>query len=306
MKQKNHLISHKLILVLVYLLVFNQIVFASPQKKGWALLAIQHKKFPCRSSTEVAKIYKKPYIAYLDSTFGRKTECLAHFISEAGSKKHFLQVYVSNEVCRRKGNCQRGDFLKHYSVNRLNYKLSRRDIGLEIRFKNRFRRILLELLAISSPNTKIRISPGLESQYTSAASITLSAWLLEVGWLKKQMILNQVGNAKYQGYAGYGFKESHSSNLRTSLSYGGSLDGECNSQICNCVGFSNTSNQASLNKFLRNKKADYLLAWCPKHQGLSSVSTIHAPPPRKRNIRVPLKDIKNFKSEIHKFKQASH
>lgn len=267
---------------------------------GMAFLAAKNKRFPCDQLLEFYKGAPHPYLAILEGSFGSSSRCVRKFLKASKSRPHTLQYYISNEVCRRKGNCERRgsyELMGSYSVSQYNKALEQKNRKVVKAVKKRAKKILRECRRNGSPNTKCLLAIGLESQFSERAAKALVQIAMSAGWQSEQIVHNPVHMAPYHGYAGAYYYESHgvrhtkptkdpSRNIVT-------LDGD-DPSFCN-KGRPGISNQVSFSDLQRwterhRKRTAYIAYWCSVHQGIVGDSGT-SPKPHLRTPRVDSGDI---------------
>ena len=269
---------------------------------GWALLAMQHKDFPCRPVDIYIKAAPHPYVSVLYGSFGTKTKCLKRFTSMSSKKKHTIQFYMSNEVGRRKNNLASYEFLPNLSVGEYNKKLERNNRRVVKKVKRQSKAIKKLCSSISNTNTRCLIAIGLESQFSKGATKRLVN-ILKEEWNVENIIHNPVEQAPHHGRSGANYYESHglfavprgpaSKNIV-------SLDG-ATPDLCPGGGIiigDRVSDAAMRGWAARYRRTTaYAGNWCPMHQGLRLDSGVLGHP-RQRLPRVTNREFVKWNSII--------
>jgi len=259
---------------------------------GFDFFAIEHKKFPCKVSNFVAKHYPKPHLGYLDHTFGTKARCIKKFLQIAKSKPHTLKVHISNEVCRRKpGSCQPGiDFLSNLSVDQYNQALEQGNKKILKQIRKKARKLRLDHQSWGNSNTKLLISTGLESQFSSQKAYqAVVNQFIKAGWKHDQIVHNPVIMSPYQGRTNPNhileFHKLRSASAPRSSSNDGFRPDSCGPEKGSFSG-DQLSDSDLLGRYSDAKQRgdSYFAFWCGGHQGLSNLGSGSAPFPRERNI----------------------
>lgn len=279
-----------------FLLLLCLIPFAALAESGhgFAVLALQHDSTPCKPIVKYARKAPAPYLSFLLDSFGTSKACARAYTKAAAGKTHFLQVYLSNEVCRRKGNCAPYEFLANLSVGEYNSRLERGDSRVITRVVKQARKAHQICEGVKNDRTKCLLAIGLESQYTEGAARAISEAAVSAGWPREALIHNPVNTGPYQGYGGAHYYESHGLHAPTKERSRGivTLDGET-PDLCPPGGAtigSRISNEG-LQSWSRSyqARAAFIAAWCPAHQGLRADSSV-APKPRSRVLRLRARD----------------
>ena len=257
---------------------------------GHAYLGSQNVRVDPDECKFIAENAPHPYLSYLDSTFGESNACLRRFLRAAGDKPNTVEVYMSNEVCRLKGNCQKdADFLPHVPTNVYNEKLCAKDPVILQAVKKKQRQIRRHLELYGKPTTKKLLAIGLESMYSKCAANTLIETAIQVGWKREEIVHNPKNIAPFHGDAGAGFLEHHGLQpVKGTFPTIISLDGEC-PDFCNgCDKFpGNKLSSHDLSSWLRKNgpRTSYFAFWCPGSNGLT-LDSGSAPPPRSRHPKL--------------------
>lgn len=260
---------------------------------GIAFLAAQHKKFPAKECAYLANKLKRPYISFLWKSFGTKDNCIKEFIKAAADKPHTIQIYASNEVCRRWGNCQPYEFLPNLDVDAYTTALKRGNRKVANKVKKNFRKIKRFADLRGNHNTRWLLVPtGLESQHDKEAAKKLIELAEQEGWSKDNLVYNPVVHRGYQGDdVGAYYHETHGVHAserqaRGIVSFDGAHDSECGRGRPE-----DKFSQGDLRSWIsRHTGANaYVAYWCSEHQGLFS-DTVSAPPVRDRTPVVSSRD----------------
>lgn len=256
------------------------------------MLASGSKKFPCAPIVYLAKRAPHPYLGAMWSSFGTSRQCWKDFIQYSGDKIHTLQLYASNENCRKKRICAHYEHLPTLSPDAYNKRLCKGRRKTLNRTRRLFKKIFTWFQENRKPNTKPLLALGLESAYSKCAARRLVRIAKRVGFKKKQIVHNPDSRG-YQGNVGAGLYEWHGvrqHGLRPSI---GTLDG-VRVEICQGNGSISGDSLSSLEVkrwVQRHRKSNkYLGLWCPLHQGLKANSQ-SVGDPRSRKFKVSIREV---------------
>lgn len=202
---------------------------------------------------------------------------------------------MSNEVCRRKGNCFDHELASDLSVSEFNqqiiqkkkaYKQAKKIARKSLKFCERYKKA----------GDKCLFAIGLESQYNEKAAKALVEMARSVGWPEASIVHNPVNISAFQGFAGAHYLEHHGLKRVQFAPASRSivtLDG-VDPSFCNRgrPGIPNTVSKAELREwrnYYRNN-ASFIGYWCSVHQGIRGDSAV-SPNPRARSPHVDPGDI---------------
>jgi hypothetical protein len=287
------------IILAIFVLLLSNIAVAEEAKFGWAMLALQHKDFPCKKLDPYINKAPHPYVSVLWDTFGDSNKCLKRFLKKSKNKPHTLQVYMSNEVCRRKGNCRSYEFLPKLSVGEYNKRLANGHKKTFKAVRKKATEIRKFCESTGNHNTNCLIAIGLESQFTKQATKALVNQVKLAGWADDKIIHNPVNVGPYHGLGGAYYYESHG--LWADLREGQersivSLDGT-RPDLCGSSGeFSGDRvTDKDMQKWRDHYKTrtSFAALWCGPMQGLTT-STVAAKPARQRSLWVRSESINRY------------
>jgi len=285
---------------------------------GGAFLASGHKRFPCQKIMPLHKASPNAYHATMWQTFGPSNtsagnRCWRKYMKSMESKPHTLQFYLSNEVCRRKGNCYKQELNSKLSVSEYNKKLCNGHRKTLKKVKKRMNQIKDFCGRYGNVNTNCLLAVGLESQFSECAAKKLVDTAIGEGWDRKKLIHNPVHNAPYLQTGGAYYYEQHNTSLHFPSGIAQSrriitLDGIDPNYCKDAQGREGISDRISapdLQSWTDNNKnrVSYLGYWCSVQQGITG-STATSPDPRKRSPYVASRDINKFIAHA-KFKPQS-
>ena len=268
---------------------------------GVSFLAAMHEDFPCKRIRRMVDSSPRPYLGVLYGSFGDSTKCLERFISASGKKHHTLQFYLSNEVCRRKGNCYSQELEHDLTVSAYNKLVCKGRRGTISRIKKRMLDIRRFCDEKGSEKTRCLLAIGLESQFSRCAAQKLVVLAKESGWHKKEIVHNPVPGTNYQGDAGAYYVEYHGRSLRSAYPPErtiATLDG-IDPDFCRDKngrqGISNRITAQDMQRWTDSYKdrASYLGYWCSVHQGITGDSGT-SPNPKERTPHVAPGDVSEF------------
>lgn len=254
-------------------------VSAGAQYQGVSSHSILASSYPCSDKINIDRHARQPAATAVVGSFGKDWSCLSRWISHFSRRNHLLEVFFSNEACRRhpeKTDCERGDFLPSVSVGELNNRLERKDPATIQAAQLWAGDILAHVEAIKLPTTTLILATGLEDNFTDKAYRVLAQSIREI-W-PYLIIRNPVGG---KGHASA--LERHGAKARC----GGAVE------IKNEDGDEHFSSR----KFLKDSNCFASFLWRPKHQGRTG--NWQSIPRSKRKFTIPYSDIVEL-SELFK------
>jgi hypothetical protein len=238
----------------------------SAQTFGFVMLASGNKHFPCATvlkfyATKLTEIYH----ATLWAGFGKDNTCNKKIF--ALPKPVTMEFYLSNEACRRKGNCEAVDLLPWLNISAYNKALE--DGTARRPVKKRASEILAFCRQNKKEGDKCILSLGLESNYTKGAAQNVSKYVRAAGWKRGDLAYTPTWGCLDPSIA-Y-FHEHHGLYIdedvparRSIISVdGNTLD------FCKQDGKSNYDKISSteLRNWLKQSRVGYFAGWCPMWQG---------------------------------------
>lgn len=167
------------------ILTFLIMLFAAPafaeHYEGVSSYAIMSKHYPCGQLLRVVRTLRRPAINVLIGTFGSEEKCLVEVMKEITDRPHLLEVYFSNEVCRRNRCCYAGEFLRGSSVIGLNQRLETKRRTTLSAIASRMQYVNELLAKLRSPNTRVVLS-FLEDNFTKKAYANLTKEIRSSGF----------------------------------------------------------------------------------------------------------------------------
>lgn len=142
----------------------------SDHYEGFAAFAAQHDSFPCSALIDAAIALPAPALTFPFHTFGTASDCVARFVAASADKPHLLQIYATNETCRKHNSCTTGDLFHGVSSAELNRRLEDHEPTTIATFDQRFSDISQFISSVTSKNTRTVVSLGLEDEYTTEAA----------------------------------------------------------------------------------------------------------------------------------------
>ena len=262
---------------------------------GVSAFAAAHNEFGygsenCTQLLRFLDAQNEPFLAFVWRTFGTNYSCINSYLARNSHKKHWLEIHVSNEVCRRNFNCYSQELLPGMPADVLNAKIGANDKAVLSAYANRMKEVASFCASFGNNNTGCLLSLGLESQYDERAAKTLAKLAQQNGWLDSELVHNPVGGDLYKGDAGAYYLEFHGLQLDTGQRPREktivSLDGS-ESDLCGINRQSN-NNQFSRNQLLEwlhvnTSSADKIALWCGMWQGLNGQPSRFAKNPMERN-----------------------
>lgn len=173
---------------------------------GRAPYALRNPSFNCDSFLNSLSGVSNLHISFLWDSFGEDNTCLLRLMNDPRLKT--LEIFAINEVCHRNGYCAPGEFLygfpggpKVYNKMILNY-----NPALLEKIAQQMWNIRAFLDQHLQPGTHCMISPGLESNLSSAASGVINGMAANIF---PMCSIVQCGGKKINNAS---YKESHGKN----------------------------------------------------------------------------------------------
>lgn len=175
-------------LLLVTLLLVSQ---SHAENAGLAYYGIQHKDWPCNASLSAFKDSPEPRMSILWNTFGTNNGCLKKFLEDPRSK--VLQVHLINEVCHRNNRCGPYEVLSGLSVKQYRDGLASNTLSVVSKVRDYFRSVRSSLDRLLTPQTRLYVSPGLESNLSCQAALNLMDIAHEFFGDRAELVWNPAG-----------------------------------------------------------------------------------------------------------------
>lgn len=116
-------------------------------------------------------------MSVLWGTFGGDTSCIVRFLESNKDRPHLLQIHLSNESCRRNGNCKEGELRGDLSRRSYSAALEAGDLATYQQIAARMTEIRNLVEQTKNSNTTLVLSTGLEDNYSPKAYSNLRAFL---------------------------------------------------------------------------------------------------------------------------------
>jgi hypothetical protein len=181
-----------------------------------------------------------------------------------------MQLYLSNEACRRNGTCERADLLPElnpWQYEQLLLGESNYPQKYEI-VRRAGARVLKFCESVARPGFRCLIGLGLESNFSHEAARWLRWVLIFDGWERDQIVYNPVDDRPDSGAVAY-WHEHHE--LRSDVNAHRqivTLDG-WDSDLCSGGKFGlHTTSAELVRRWLLGGNYGLFAAWCPGWQGL--------------------------------------
>ena len=139
---------------------------------GIHLNALPHKDFSndtngiCSNVIAALEGVECPAISFLLGSFGDSFECLNRVVHSFGDRENLIEIYVSNESCRRHGTCDVGDFATGSNVGEVDREIE--GLTADEEYKSRLN-VIADLAKSFPSKTHLLITPGLEDQFSHEA-----------------------------------------------------------------------------------------------------------------------------------------
>jgi len=263
-----------------FLVLFVFVSFAgSSPYVGLSTFAAMNPRFPCERFLAIVEKAQYPAMAVLwKSSFGHDPGCILKFIERFKDRDHLIEIHLTNEVCRRNGNCEQADFFPQFNVKQWNAILEERNPIAFQAIAERVMDVHQFMLFAGTEKTQVMLSLGLEDNFSPGAYSVLSNFVRERWpWL---LIRNPLGN-KPIGVAL--FRERHGTKARVRGS----------TRVLNEDGSNPTLKQSR--RFLRENRAAFaLFLWRKEHQGRRTPTHNAEIPRAGRDFHISLKDVKEL------------
>lgn len=171
----------KLVPLITFLCVILGYEVAAVQYKGVSSYAILSPRYPCSQLLRIVRKVVHPGINALYGTFGINASCLSRIERVISNRPNLLEIFFSNEVCRRNGRCYAGELFPNLSVASFNRKLEDQDPTILPAIAQRYDSIDRLLNKVRGPNTQVLIS-FLEDNFTDEAYVNFTRILRGLGY----------------------------------------------------------------------------------------------------------------------------
>lgn len=151
-------------------------------------------QWPCAATIAADREIPVLRKAVLWNTFGNDTGCLEQYLADP--RLAALEIHLINEVCQRHGRCGKYEFLAGMTVKEYNAKLLAKDPVLVERLRKYLEAPARLLEQHRRPHTACFISPGLESNLSHAAAVTLME-LVQPHFPACKLVWNPVGGSPH-------------------------------------------------------------------------------------------------------------
>lgn len=257
---------------------------AQAQFVGVSAFAALSPDYPCDALLAATDFSARPAIAVLDGTFGDDWTCVARFVQRNAWRPHLVQVHLSNETCRRNGNCAEGELYAQFNVREWSKLLEQRNPHAFQAIADRLINLQTVLASFTTPNTSIILSTGLEDNFTDGAFAVLYPFV--VSHWPYQVVRS---GKKTSGV----LRESHGSNARCSG----------NTVVANEDG--QVHSIAASDRWLAKQDRCYAtFIWRADHQGRGVRNgrvTASRTPPRKRKFKFSATDVRQLGGLLFKY-----
>lgn len=153
---------------------------------GSAMLALQHKNYPCKKALRQFRRSRVKYTSLLSNTFGNSTRCLRRFIA-LRSDRTYVQIYVENGAGRRNRRLKKGELFPRLTSPQYNAAWQRGDPAVILAFRKRVQRWARFARKHASERVRFIITPILEGDTSvrvaaKMTAVTREEWPYAVGW----------------------------------------------------------------------------------------------------------------------------
>lgn len=161
-------------------------------KGGTAPYGLLSPHWPCAASVDADREVPVLRKAVLWNTFGNDTRCLEQYLADP--RLAMLEIHLINEVCQRHGRCGEYEFLGGMTAREYNAKLLARDQVLTERLRRYLGAPSTFVKQHLRAHTACYISPGLESNLSTAAAANLIE-LVKPYFPSCRLVWNPVGGS---------------------------------------------------------------------------------------------------------------
>lgn len=160
-------------LAISFLLFFLLSTPLTAQYRGYSSYAALNPRFPCDSFLRISEGAKKPAMVVLYGTFGTDWSCVKRFAKKFRNRDYLIEVHFSNEGCRDRQICYRGEMARLLKSHQYNRKIEQRDQRTLREISTRIFLIKWAFEKLTPPNRGrlaiYALSTGLEDRYTKRA-----------------------------------------------------------------------------------------------------------------------------------------
>jgi len=249
---------------------------------GVAYLAAMHRKFPLHA-LKVFKGIDRPAMAVLWGFFGKNRKPMIEYMRMCSNRPHFLEIYLLHRW---------GDPIGGKDRDKLSKLIENRNPRIMRKIRKRILKITKFVDKYANNNTYPVMGYDLESRMTKKA-IMIVAEEVDKIWPYDTCSIS------HTGIPGADFVEHHH-DRQLKRGEVGSLDGQeirFSHRDGNYGKDSLSEAQAHIYMRKNYNKATAVMYWSKLHQGLTG-NTETSKPPKKRDIRVPIGDIKWMRNSI--------
>ena len=267
--------------------------------QGMSALAAMHPKFPCERYLSIANEFHRPAMTVLWGTFGNDMSCVQAFLDSNALRPHLLQIHMSNEVCRRKNNCKKGELLRHHTVREYNDALRGRRSHAKAIISKRVQSIRDTIKASQNPNTAVILSIGLEDNLESKA-VSQLVKIVKDNWPKVKLARNPV-SYRASEFGGIKYRELHGL-LNLPKPCIANLDGVSIDATRKSSYQPKTSLREFKNYLRRNCDCRATFGWVAEWQGFNGFRSSTVLPPRKRKFVIKKREARKYRRLARKSK----
>lgn len=162
---------------------------------GLGFYGMMSRSWPRRSSIELLRELKIPRVSLLWNTFGEERAALEDFLSLPGEKA--LEIHLVNEVGHRNHRLGPYEFLFNLEVDEYRRKLREGAPRLKERYRQYAAEVAVFLARFQSPDLRLYISPGLESNLDRRSAVVLFDIIRPLFPQQTQIVWSPWGDNKF-------------------------------------------------------------------------------------------------------------
>ncbi len=248
---------------------------------GFSSFAATHPSYKCSQFLKITKQIPNPAMTIVLKTFGDSYSCVSRFLKQNKNKKHFLQIHLTNETCRRQqGRCSDYEIESKASPYIFNKLVKLQDSQIKKEFQDRVKLADRIVKKYANFNTEITYTTGLEDNYDKKTYSTIYKWIKEIN--KGVKIARNPNALRCDYFNGSTYCELHRQKSIFSNS--------------SCI-FNNDGNilntKEQLKLFSKFRKCSVLFSWEPETQGRGKQGDKFAEP-RNRFFPFPNRIVKQY------------
>jgi hypothetical protein len=263
---------------------------------GVAYIAAMHRKFPLQA-LDVFIGVKRPAMAVLWGLFGRNRKPMKEFMKRSADRPHMLEIYLLNRW---------GDSIGPADRNKMSDLLEARDPRIIKQIRRRITSVTRFIQKHKNDNTHPVLGYDLESKLSKKAVKVIAEEVDRIWPYDTCHIPADTHETRHGTLRRADYMEFHNRRFNYAENQIGSLDGQEIRFEHRNGGYGDDSiseDEAHYWMISNYGKAAALFYWSKRHQGLEG-NTSTSKPPKKREIIVPIEDIKWMRRSIRQAQQT--